>query len=428
MSEWEQFASASSATPHQWQAESYEISRPARRVLSAWRVMVLCVGLSVTTGCTLAVWLALRPPTLVQTRITADTSGPAGRAALADAALRIGAMTGQTASLDAFGDALVLTVSDDDPTAARQRARSAADTLLNMSAETRRAQPSSAPIPGLARPDPDARRRSALLADRGRLLAELESADRRLSTVSASLTGVARDIAAGTRASADRKPGHETLDKATVALADLQLQRIQLQTRYQDDYPVVVALDGQIRSLRSFLQDEQHRLDTATRVGTELTDPVLGNERDRLKAELSQLTDRRAAAAIELASVTRALASPLPDHPTPRPEPIPADPSPPAPMLIEGATTVTNGADPRWIAMSAVALVGALLSLLAWAKPNRTDRSVRTEMLLKHLEALMLPSPAATASLPIGRYTALARDQAMILSRAKSPALGAEGM
>ncbi len=358
----------------------------------------------------------------------ADTSGPAGRAALADAALRIGAMPGQTASLDTFGDALVVTVSDDDPIAARLRARSAADTLLNMSGETRRAQPSSAAILGLARPDPDASRRSALLADRSRLLAELESADRRLSTVSASLTGVARDIAAGTRALADRKPGHETLDKATLALADLQLQRIQLQTRYQDDFPAVVALDGQIRSLRSFVQDEQHRLDIAARSGTDLTDPVLGSERDRLKAELSQLTDRRTAVASELASVTRALANLLPDHPPPRPEPTLADPAPPAPVLIEGATTVTNGADPRWIATPAVALVGALLSLLAWVKPRRADRSVQTDMLLKHLEALMLPSPAAMASLPIGSDTAPARNQPKTLSRTKSPALEDEGM
>ncbi len=350
----------------------------------------------------------------------ADNSGPAGRATLAEAALRIGAIPGQTASLDAFGDALVVTISDDDPTAARQRARSAADTLLNMSAETRQARLPSAASPGPVRPNPDASRQSTLLADRSRLQGELGSIDGRLSTVSASLTGIARDIAAGTRASADRKPGHETLDKTTVALADLQLQRIQLQTRYQDDYPAVVALDGQIRSLRSFLQDEQHRLDVAARIGTDLTDPVLGSERDRLRAELSQLTDRRAATATELASVIRALASPLPERPAPRFDAILADPAPPAPMLIEGATTVINGADPSWIAASAVAAAGLLLSLLAWFKPRRADRSVRAEMLLQHFEALLLPPPTATASLPAGSYTALTRNQAIALATSKT--------
>ena len=428
MSDWGHFALSSPGTPHQWQAESYPAVGRSRRVVSGWRVGVLCLGLLLTTASVGAVWLALRPSTLVQTRIMADTGGPAGRAALADAALWIGSAPGQRASLDAFGETLVIAVSDEDPVTARQRTRSIADTLLNISAVARQDRRLSQAPPGPVPPDPDVSRHAALLADRSRLQAEMDAADGRMSVVSASLTGIARDIAAGARAVADLRPRHETLDKATVALADLQLQRIQLQSRYQDDYPAVVALDGQIRSLRSFLQDEQHRLDAAARTGIEFADPVLGNERDRLRTELSQWTDRRAAAAAELAGVTRALALPVAARPTPHPEPVIADEAPPSPMLVEAATTVTELADLRPIAAPAVGVVGLLLSLAVWFWPSRARRSVRTEMLLQQLEVLLLPPPGTMASLPPGGYTALARDRTAVLSRPHVPALADRGI
>ena len=356
-----------------------------------WRILVLAIGLLTTVAAGTGIWFAFWPLTLAQIRIVADGPGSAGRAALAEAALRIGNGPGRSAMLETHGDALVITVEDEQPSRAWQRARSIADTLLDLSiAPTGQAAQLST-----ASSQP-AGHRAALLADRGRLLVLAETTDSRAATVSASLTTLARDIAASTRPLSDRASGREILDKGATALADLQLQRIQLAGRYQDDYPAVTALDGQIRSLRAFLQDQAHQVDAASRFFP--TDPAtaaLETERDRLRAELSQLNDRRLAIGGDLAAVARTLSTLPPDPPTAtRPEPVSVTP---APLLIEAAATMASGPDLRWLYVSAACAVGTLLSLLAWFVPRRQPRPVEAELLLQHLQSALLPHATSGA-------------------------------
>ncbi len=403
-----------SGSAFQWQAEAYPASVPVRRGVAAPRVLALCLGLPLMAAAIAASCLLLNPVTLVQTRIVADGAGPAGRVALAEAAMRLAAMPGQTALLSGQEEALLITVTGEDAAATRQRARSVTDAVLDM---PHAAGPQ--PAVGIATPPrqdgPDAAARAAL-AERSRLQATLDTTDARMAAVSASLTGIARDLAANAHATAERRPSRETLDRAAAALADLQLQRIQLQSRYQDSYPAVLALDGQIQSLRAHMQEEARRLDTAARV-PDAADPALTGERDRLRGELSQLTDRRATAASALAIVTRTLASAAAERPDadPRPSP-PAASVPPNPVLLEAATTVTAGPDYRWIVAPALLALGLALAMLPWLRPRRTQ-PVAAELLLQRMEALLLPAlaggpgrlhpalpyPATPAATPVGR-------------------------
>ena len=391
----------------QWDAEPYPARPLPRHGLSMARILVLCLFLPLTGSAIYAAWLLLWPATSVQTRIVAEPPGPAGRAALADAALRVSATGNRSVTLDDHGEALVITVSDPDPETARLAARSAANVLLNL------AQPSVSASIGLASPGAATQNqdgRATLLADRNRLQSALVAADARLSTLSASLTGIVRDLASSTRTIADRKPNQDTLEKAETALADLQLQRIQLQSRYQDDYPAIVVLDGQIRSLRSFMQNEEHRVGAASSHTANPADIGLGAERDRLRAELTQVGDGRAVIASELAGVTRALAQ----APAPRSPPPPADlagarSTPPMPVLVEGATIIASGPDVRWLVVGGIAVFGLVLSLLAWFKPVRRHQSMPADLLLQRLETLLLPHGSAAALSETGPYSKLSR-------------------
>ena len=396
-----------SGTLFQWEAEPYPQPSAERRTLSAWRMFVLCFGLTATAGAAAASWFAFWPPTRVETRIVGDGTGATVRAALANAALRIGAAPGQSALLEAGGDTLVIATEDAEAGVAWRRARSLAESLLNAPL---RPDPARASLP---LPTAPVGTRAALLSDRNRLLAAAEATDARAASVSASLTAIARDSAAGARSSADRKAdadqrtGRTTLDKGAAALADLQLQRIQLAGRYQDDYPAVVALDGQIRTLRSFLQEEARRVDAAARAPqADPADPILSNERDRLRAELSQLNDRRVAVGAELATVVRTLAATPPDQALPPPRPPAAAP---APVLVEAATTITSGPDYRWILVPAATAAALLLAVLAWFKPRRRGANVTADLLLQRIEAALLPHGGVVA-LPSEAYPALTRD------------------
>ena len=394
------------ASRYQWQAESYPESHPIRRGFSTWRLLVLCIGLPLTAAAAAGTWLAFWPATLVQTRIVTDLGGPAGRAALAEAALRIVAAQQNAASLENHGETLVIAAEDQNRATAERRAHSAADTLLALSLATWPGTPLSLPLHGagqLARSEPGTR--ATLLDRQNRLQAMLSATDNRLAGVSASLTGIVRDIASGVRIVADRKAGHETLDKAQASLAELQLQRIQLQGRYQDDYPAVLAVEGQIRNLRSFLQDESHRIESVAKGQADPADPVLGAERDRLRTELAQLNDRRVSLAAELAGVTRALAETGPDQPAPRtPSPLPPATSP-TPILLEASTTVASLPDHRWIAVPAATGVGLLMVLLAWIKPPRRHQTVLPDLLLRRLELALAHEEAVAALPPGGRPT-----------------------
>ena len=377
----------------QWEAERYpQPLLEERRVVSSWRILVLALGVLTTGAAGVGAWFALWPMTVVQTRIVADGPGFAGRAALAEAALRVGAGTGRSAMLDDHGDTLVIAVEDEEPSRAWQRARSIADTLLNLSIPSAEQSPRFSAAGGQP-----VGTRAALLADRGKLLSLAETTDSRAATVSASLTTLARDIAANAHPVPDRARGREILDKGATALADLQLQRIQLAGRYQDDYPAVVALDTQIRSLRSFLQDQAHQVDATSRsLSPDPATAALEAERDRLRAELSQLNDRRATIGADLAAIGRNLAKLAPDPPmSTRPEPVSFKP---APLLIEAATTMGSGPDHRLLYVSTIGAVGALLSLLAWFTPRR-HRNVPSGSLLQHLQSALLPhAPNVSAS------------------------------
>jgi hypothetical protein len=393
-----------------WGAEPYPQPMAERRGLSVWRILVPCLGLLATAAAATGAWFAVWPTTVVETRIVADGPGLAGRAALAEAALRIGTAPGRSAMLDEYGDALLIKVADEQPAAAWQRARSLTNSLLDLSTT----QASSAVIrpSGPERIGP----RAALLAERDRLTAIAGATDARAASVSASLTNLTRDIAAGARSVAERNGGRETLDKGASALADLQLQRIQLAGRYLDDYPAVVALDGQIRSLRSFLQDEARRVDAAAK--SLPSDPgasTLESERDRLRTELSQLNDRRVAVGTQLAALGRTLATTPLDAAVTSPVVVAATP---APLLIEAATTVASGPDNRWLYVSAVAAVGLVLSLLAWFKPRSQPAADPTEQLLLRLEAVMRSQPASLAA---ASYPSLSGTQTASLLRSAYP-------
>ncbi len=378
---------------------------PVRQGLSTRRVLVLGLGLPLTVVTVAAACLLLEPGTLVQTRIVADDAGPAGRAVLAEAALHLQAAPGQSVLLQDHGNALVVAQAGADGALVRERMRTVTDALLDLPQTGLVRRVAGMPQEAPDQDSPAARTRAAM-AERARLQAVVDAIATRLASASASLTGVTRDLAAAGRAASDRRPGRETLDKAAVALADLQLQRIQMQSRYQDDYPAVVALDGQIRSMRNFLQDEGRRVDTTRAAGA--TDPALGSERDRLRAELAQLTDRQAVAEAELAGSTRMLPSKPPDRPVAEPKPAVPHAGPPEPVLLEAATTVVAGPDYRWAAAPGLTALGLALALIAWFKPSRQSRALPAELLLQRLEALLLPNGGAAPDLDTSGYHALA--------------------
>ena len=274
-------------------------------------------------------------------------------------------------------------------------ARSMATTILDLALT-----PATGPMQGAAPAAPVERQlatsvTSPTWAERARLQASLDAADARLGALSTALTGIARDLAAGARVSPERKGGREALDKATVALADLQLQRIQLQSRYQDDFPAVAALDGQIRSVRAFIGEETRRVDAASRAVPDPGDPILTAERDRLRAEQSQWLDRRGALVTELTAVARLIADEAKTQPRPpAPATTLAPATIPAPLLMEAATTVASGPDYRWWAVPVAAGCGLLVLLIGWIAAPLRSRADRAELLLRHLEGLLAQNPA----------------------------------
>lgn len=350
-----------------------------RRAVSIWRLVVLVVAPIVIVGLPVAAWRASTPSTLIQTRIVADGSGAAARAALAQAALLIGATPGRTAALDEHGTALIISVANADAGTAWRDAHSAAEAVMALppvATEQRRAVWD----PALA----NAAERVLLNAERDRLIALAQANDSRAASVSTSLSTLARDLAAGARVMASPRAGREIVDKGNAALADLQLQRIQLLSRYQDDFPVVAVLDSQIRTLKAFLTDEARRIDLLAKSGSDLADPILVAERERLRAELYQLNERRVDVAAALTANSRAL-----DPVKLIPQLDAAAPATVAPaILMEAATSVAHGPDIRWLSVPAAAVVASLLTLAAWLKPPRRRR-YPDQVTTQQLEAAM---------------------------------------
>ena len=199
----------------------------------------------------------------------------------------------------------MITAQAHDATQAQQRSASLVDAILNAPVAA-----SGAPLtPG----PPAAGPRAGLQAERVRLVAAADAVDARAIAVSTSLASLARDIAAAGRIAADRKPGRDTLDKGQAALADLQLKRLQLVTKYQDTYPAVLVMDVQIHDLQKFLMDEAHRVD-AHPAAPDPSDALLAGERDRLRSELSQLDEQRRELAATIHSLDLKMAA-LPTGP-----------------------------------------------------------------------------------------------------------------
>ncbi len=333
---------------------------------------ILCFGLVLTGAAAVVTWLVQRPDIVVQSRIVAD--GPAGRAALSDMALRLAGVPGEPVSLQEGGQALVVTVRGRDPVQAERRSRSLVDAILD------------APVPTPPMPvradmgSPDARPGT----ERDRIAAAIIAADAQRAAVSASLTTLARDIASASHA-ADGKPGHETLDKGNAALADLQLQRLQLASKYQDTYPAVIALDGQIRNLHVFLADEAQRVQGHP-AQAEAANAVLNGERDRLRGELTQLDARRRDLAAQLDVANRRLAA----MPASVRAPVPA--ALVAPMLVVATTSNLSSPDHRLTMGSIVAAIGMVLSGLAALVAGRRRTPNRAGgLLLEPVPVGMLP-------------------------------------
>lgn len=324
-----------------------EIRRVRHNPLWLRRLAYSAAVLGATAAGCAAIWRAYPPGVTVQARIMpdpADTSD--SRVALANAALRIGQ---PAARLAAGGQELVLSAHEPTMPEAQRQAQSMVDALLNT-------QPAPASLPPVP-PVPDDR--GPLRAERASLQAAIDAADQRAAALSQSLTGLARDLSASGRIAADRRPGREVLQKAEAALAEATLQRIQLQSRYQDDFPAIVALDVQIKRLRSFLADEQRRLDTPPGA-----DPVLTAERDRLRAEQTLVDERRKGLVASLAAVDQSLGAPAPVAV------VAAAAAPPA-VLLQGAMTAAPDPDLRQAILPPLALGGVFLAGLAALLPRR---------------------------------------------------------
>ena len=358
--------------PGQYQAA------PKRRRDWAWRIGLFSLGLAITGAAATGVWHYTGPDTIVQTRIVADgAEDQSGRAALSDVALRLAATPDREVTLQAGGDALIITSQAHDQAQAKQRSASLVDAILNAPVAA-----SGAPaVAEAAAVGP----RAALTAERMRLAAAAEAVDARASAASTSLASLARDIASASRIAADHKPGRDTLDKGQAALADLQLKRLQLVTKYQDTYPAVLVMDVQIHDLQKFLSDEARRVDARPAV-VDPSDALLAGERDRLRSELSQLDDRRRELAATMRSLDLKLAA-LPVVTIAAAAPV----TPPAPVLIATATTMFAGTDGRLTTVPAVVACGLLLSGLAalWPRRRRGLSSALPHGLL--LEAVPLP-------------------------------------
>ena len=336
-----------------------------------WRAGAAAFGIALTAAAAGYVWQLGPPDTVVQARVLAEGGSDAtGRAALAEAAFRLQSAIGQPAMLEDGGAALVITVRDREEDAAMQRIRSMVDAVLNT--------PVSLPaLPAAATLIPQ-NPRTALLARRSQAMQAEAAVETHAASVSASLASLSRDMAGASRVAADRRPGRETLDKGAAMLADLQLTRLQLLTKYQDDYPAVTAVEGQIRTLRAFLADEQRRVDAPpARPANDPADLMLAAERDRLRAEQAELADRQRALVTEVETIDRSLAS-LPASSAPPAPPVQPDP----PMLVQASTVARPGPDGRATTLALIAGAGIVLSALLAALPWHRRR--RAPALLLH--------------------------------------------
>jgi hypothetical protein len=191
-----------------------------------------------------------------------------------------------------------------------------------------------------------------LEAARARAVRELEAADRRAAVLSQSLTDLARDMVAALRATDNRSVSTEVSDQGAALLAELQMKRVQLASKYQDSYAPLVALDTEISKLRNVVASEQRR----SSVVRSAADPVftaLAGERRRVNAELDTLNSKRDLLRRQVETIDHTLSAQVP--------------APWVPRLVAGTPVLTAGADPRFVSVPLMVLVGLAGTLtLQW--------------------------------------------------------------
>jgi hypothetical protein len=328
---------------------------------------VFCFGLLATACVGSAIWQYDVPDTVISTRILVNGATDASaRAALSEIITRFSVMSNGPLMLQDDGLAIVVTTHDQDPEKAAQHSRSLVDAILN-------APISALSIPTLA-PSMSHNPWDDLLTDRARLVRARDVIEAQSIAVSTSLATLVRDTVLTRRTAVDHRPGREVLDKGNTALADLLLQRLQLVSKYQDSYPAVLALDGQIRNLRVFLMDETHRIETKPIADS--ADAMLTVERDRLNMELAHLDDRRRTLASEIGRIDDQ--SPMLSMRT-----VPPPVAVPQPILVSAATarvlTENDRVTTVQILVAAGIMISAALGLLL--RPRRRSKLPQSLML-----------------------------------------------
>lgn len=213
------------------------------------------------------------------------------------------------------------------------------------------------PRPALAAapPAPDDRLR-ALGGEEARLQTALDETDRQAEALSARLTDLARDMVAALRVADTRPPTADVLDQAQKLLAELQLQRVELSSKYTDAFPAIPAMDAEIEKLQGFVAAEEHRTTRAPPAANPGF-AMLSAERLRVSNELQALNVQRTAMRSRLDTL-QARTDALDRTPAPRPAPAP-------PRLVAQPVLLGHAADPRPGMIAAVALAGLLLAALA---------------------------------------------------------------
>jgi hypothetical protein len=203
-------------------------------------------------------------------------------------------------------------------------------------------------------PDP----RPALRMERTRLAGELDAADRRGAVLSQSLIDMARDMVEALRSTDNRSSGTEVADQGAALLADLQLKRLQMASKYQDGYPALAALDAEIAKLRGMMAGEQKR-STSVRSAANPVFEALAAERRRAGAELEALNTHRADLRAQIDLLDHRLAAPPPVAAPPIENELP--------RLVSDRPVLSWGPDPRQLSLPLIALVGLVgTMLLQW--------------------------------------------------------------
>ncbi len=248
-------------------------------------------------------------------------------------------------AVDDDGRGIVISVRHRDATAALHLDRALVNAVL--ASQPPPTAPSVADLPGLET-------RPALQASRARLASELDATDLRAAALSQSLTNLARDMVAALKATDNRSVSAEVSDKGAALLAELQLKRVQLASKYQDSYAPLVALDAEIAKLRNVVTGEQRR-SSAVRGAANPVFSALASERQRVSAELDSLNTRRAGIRSQVATLDQQLAAQLSLMQVPH--------------LVAGPPLIAAGTDPRLLSLPLMAVIGLTATLfLQWLR------------------------------------------------------------